>query len=136
MSYEPTTWKSGDVVTSAKLNKMEQGIAGAGGGALIVGQTVGEVIEDPSGDYRIATLNKTWTEIIEALQAGIPCVLVADDVIYEGKKYCYMIEGAYYNPEWYEDTPYIAYIPCVNNGVALCATADGYPTYSIYVTSG
>lgn len=27
MSYEPTTWKSGDVVTSAKLNKIEQGIS-------------------------------------------------------------------------------------------------------------
>lgn len=29
MSYDPTQWKSGDVVTSAKLNKMEQGIAAA-----------------------------------------------------------------------------------------------------------
>ena len=26
MSYTPNTWKSGDVVTSAKLNKMENGI--------------------------------------------------------------------------------------------------------------
>ena len=31
MSYEPTNWKTGDVVTSAKLNKLEQGVAGAGG---------------------------------------------------------------------------------------------------------
>ena len=31
MSYEPTNWKAGDVVTSAKLNKMEQGIAASGG---------------------------------------------------------------------------------------------------------
>ena len=35
MSYEPTQWKDGDLVTSAKLNKIEQGIA-AGGGVLIV----------------------------------------------------------------------------------------------------
>ena len=27
MSYEPTEWKAGDTVTSAKLNKIEQGIA-------------------------------------------------------------------------------------------------------------
>ena len=27
MAYEPTTWRSGDIVTSEKLNKMEQGIA-------------------------------------------------------------------------------------------------------------
>lgn len=28
MAYQKNTWASGDVVTSAKLNKMEQGIAG------------------------------------------------------------------------------------------------------------
>ncbi len=27
MSYEPTVWKSGDTVTSAKLNKLEQALA-------------------------------------------------------------------------------------------------------------
>lgn len=36
MSYEPTNWKSGDVVTSAKLNKLEQGVADAGGVMLVV----------------------------------------------------------------------------------------------------
>ena len=28
MSYEPTNWKSGDKVTSTRLNKIEQGIKG------------------------------------------------------------------------------------------------------------
>ena len=28
MSYTPTTWQSGDVITSTKLNKLEQGVAG------------------------------------------------------------------------------------------------------------
>ena len=27
MSYEPTNWKAGDTITSAKLNKIEQGVA-------------------------------------------------------------------------------------------------------------
>lgn len=31
MSYIPTNWQSGDIITSAKLNKMEQGIANGGG---------------------------------------------------------------------------------------------------------
>lgn len=53
MSYEPTNWKDGDLVTSAKLNKIEQGIA-AGGGVLIVH-------EDEGG-----TLDKTWQEIYDA----------------------------------------------------------------------
>lgn len=41
MSYTPTNWKAGDIVTSAKLNKMEQGIA-AGGGIRIVHLTINE----------------------------------------------------------------------------------------------
>lgn len=36
MSYTPTEWKTGDVVTSAKLNKLEQGVADAGGGGALV----------------------------------------------------------------------------------------------------
>ena len=36
MSYEPTNWKAGDTVTSAKLNKMEQGIANSGSSNLEV----------------------------------------------------------------------------------------------------
>ena len=27
MSYTPTTWKTGDIVSSEKLNKLEQGVA-------------------------------------------------------------------------------------------------------------
>ena len=34
MPYNPTEWASGDVVTSEKLNKIERGIAAAGGGGL------------------------------------------------------------------------------------------------------
>lgn len=35
MAYEPTNWKTGDVVTSAKLNKLEQAVAGGGGGVFM-----------------------------------------------------------------------------------------------------
>ena len=31
MSYTPTTWATGDSVTATKLNKLEQGVANAGG---------------------------------------------------------------------------------------------------------
>lgn len=30
MAYTPTEWATGDIITAQKLNKMEQGIAGAG----------------------------------------------------------------------------------------------------------
>lgn len=61
MSYEPTNWKSGDVVTSAKLNKMESGIENAG--ALIVME-------------QNDTLDKTWAEIREAVISGRGVVLL------------------------------------------------------------
>lgn len=61
MSYEPTEWKKGDVVTSQKLNKLEQGIAGAGG-VLVLSGTPSE------GKF---TLNKTAGEIIEASKVGL-----------------------------------------------------------------
>lgn len=32
MSYTPTVWNAGDVVTAEKLNKLEQGVAEGGGG--------------------------------------------------------------------------------------------------------
>lgn len=54
MSYEPTNWKDGDLVTSAKLNKMEQGIAN---GTLAVG------ITKDGGTF---TMNKTWRQIYDA----------------------------------------------------------------------
>ena len=70
MSYTPTDWKSGDTITSEKLNKMEQGIADAGGssggGAFVVGVTFTE---------STATLDKTWQEIYDAVSGGsIACL--------------------------------------------------------------
>lgn len=62
MAYEPTNWKTGDVVTSAKLNKLEQGVA-AGSGVLVVTAT-----EDD--DTGVLTLDKTASEIYGAMKSG------------------------------------------------------------------
>ncbi len=75
MSYEPTQWSAGDTVTSAKLNKMEQGIA-ANGGILVVHQI-------KNGDNP-PTLDKTWQEIHDAdigyiiwrNDVGSTCILI------------------------------------------------------------
>ena len=55
MSYTPTNWKAGDTVTSAKLNKMEQGIAD---GMLVVRIT--------TEDGATFTMDKTWQQIYNA----------------------------------------------------------------------
>ena len=61
MAYEKQTWQTGDVITQEKLNHMEDGIAGAGGGSVLVVN----VNEDASTESRI--LDKTWAEIQEAM---------------------------------------------------------------------
>ncbi len=65
MSYEPTNWKSGDVVTSAKLNKLEQGVANAGG-VLIVSST------------QEGVLNKTWQEIHDAMLTSLVAIVMSN----------------------------------------------------------
>lgn len=35
MSYEKITWQTGDTITAEKLNNIEDGIAGAGGGSFV-----------------------------------------------------------------------------------------------------
>ena len=64
MSYNPTNWTSGDIITSTKLNKIEQGIADAaesGGGVLRVNTSV-------DGNYLVA--DKTALEIKTAWLSG------------------------------------------------------------------
>ena len=56
MSYEPTVWKSGDTVTSAKLNKLEQGLAN-NSQVFIVNLITAE-----------NRLDKTMGEILDAFQ--------------------------------------------------------------------
>ena len=74
MSYTPTEWADGDVITAEKLNNIESGISeaeGSSGGILIINETE---VDDSHGNGLI--LDKTWQEIFDA--------------IYEDKKACYV----------------------------------------------
>lgn len=96
MSYEPTTWKDGDLVTSAKLNKIEQGIA-AGGGILIAHTLI---------DGFSVMLDKTWQEIHDAdvcyiinLSNDIKNRGMVTNTTYEGSSYIVeMVESS--NSSW------------------------------------
>lgn len=61
MTYNPTQWKSGDVVTSAKLNKIEEGIT-SGANAYVI------QLDYQNGYY---VMDKTWSEILTASKSGI-----------------------------------------------------------------
>lgn len=68
MSYTKNTWKSGDTVTSAKLNNIEDGIASSG--AFIVHGTFSD---------DTITLDKTWKEIYDAAQEKYVGIIVHGD---------------------------------------------------------
>ena len=72
MSYTPTEWKTGDIVTSTKLNKLEQGVANAGGGGCLI--EIG-VTDTESA----STLQKTGQEILDYIEAGyLPYIRMTD----------------------------------------------------------
>ena len=64
MAYTPTTWNTGDTITASAMNKIENGIANAGGGgALICNATFS------GGEW---VLDKTVQEIYDAMESGTP----------------------------------------------------------------
>lgn len=72
MSYEPTNWKNGDLITAEKLNNIENGVKNISNisCAYIINP------EDPStGDLM---LTKTYNEIKNATLAGITIPIITD----------------------------------------------------------
>lgn len=69
MAYTKNTWTDGDIVSSAKLNHMEDGIANAESVFIVGGVSLGE------GGTLEGTLDKTWQEIHDAMQSKI-CIVV------------------------------------------------------------
>lgn len=67
MSYEPTVWKTGDVVTSGKLNKLENAVANCD-----------VLFLEPVFDGKLK-LNKTIAEIHTAIQEHKFPILVMDN---------------------------------------------------------
>lgn len=64
-SYKPNTWAKGDVVTSAKLNNIENGIVNAGQATPVL-----MVLENPEDESSTMILNKTWQELFDAAGEG------------------------------------------------------------------
>ena len=89
MSYEPTNWKAGDTITSAKLNKIEQGIGGAVSFVHMIIEEVesenngniegtrvkpinsGDSDENNNSSQTIVKLDKTYEELENAFENGL-----------------------------------------------------------------
>ena len=127
MAYEKNTWATGDVVTSEKLNHMEDGIAEGGSGETPIINTTRTV---GSNNSTVFTFEKTFAEVKAMLDAGQVPVVKCE---YEG-------EGTYFNPVigYLIDAEYDDYIVRImgnNEGsyykVSVPATAeDAYPVYT------
>lgn len=50
-SYTPTTWATGDIITAVKLNNIEQGIANAGGGSSDFSTATVTVVNNTNVNY-------------------------------------------------------------------------------------
>lgn len=73
MSYQPTVWQAGDTITSARLNKLEQGVAAGGGaGGMVIHAAVDEQ------EHTITVTDATAGDVWDALTAGSSIVLIAE----------------------------------------------------------
>lgn len=111
MSYDKNTWQTGDVITANKLNHIEDGIAGAGGGGILI------LSADENG-----VIDHTWQQIHDADFAVLRYertvdgyVTMFNDVVV---KTYYGVANEYYIAEGPEEV------------IFGCASADGYPTYN------
>lgn len=75
MAYEPTQWRSGDTITSERLNKMEQGIAGSGD-VYVLHTTQTVTPAETEGGEETVTFSS-----VELREDGLPILLIVDNMI-------------------------------------------------------
>lgn len=112
MSYTPTNWQTGDTITAPLLNKMEQGIASAGGGGVLMVNITGGV------------LDKTWQEIVDA-----PFAIITEDLVDGTAK---LLEAGY---DVYQGEYSVYFVSLFENQLTTrifsAASADAYPRETI-----
>ena len=128
MSYTPTTWANGDVVTATKLNKIEQGIAN-GGGVFLVTFTL------QSNQYQYLA-DKTYGEIKTAIDNGNSIMFKVDD----GHSIFYLssYEFVYDQNLWNHVNVYTLTINPTNYyAITLfCSGSDNSTDYPLYEETG
>ena len=122
MAYEKTTWESGDVVTSAKLNNMEDGIENATPMMLVF-------------DNETQKINYTWQQVHDAISIGrmvtfhIELGEETDESNYWNMIINTAAVGAGVNVTGGVTTYYVS----INDGMSTfaCSDPDDFPGYSI-----
>ena len=73
MAYVKQNWETGELITSQKLNHMEDGIAEGGGGGG------GNYIVHASGDYSTVTVEENVDDIITAIESDQNVMMIYED---------------------------------------------------------
>lgn len=126
MAYTPTTWECGDAITAAKLNNLEGGVQEAleccGSGTLAIVERTDETTD-------VATLNKTWQEIYDAMSNGVACniFIIEPDEQHAHRSF---VVDVFFNDA---DSNYQVYAMNYGGGFTTqqtytADTASGYPT--------
>lgn len=74
MAYEKQTWECGETITAEKLNHIEDGIADASSGGVLVVGIDHDIVNE--GIVVGAVYDKTWKEVNDALVNGLYVVVV------------------------------------------------------------
>ena len=151
MSYNKTTWQTGDIVTAEKLNNIENGIENVESLPSVTAEDDGDVLTVVSGAWAKATpsggvfvvhdeydgesgtdtLDKTWKEIHDALASGkfVPIVFINEE--YNSAKQAY-IYGAGVDGAGGDGDYEVMVYDISNNAYAsfYADTENGYPSYS------
>lgn len=118
MSYTPTTWATGDTLTATAMNKIENGIANAGGydvvihaSSCVLYNTSAYTLE--SGSFTDAVTKLTNGELLtvyiwgcsEEYSQSVCQNVVADYAVFKEVSGTPKIEILFNYYDWYEDAP-------------------------------
>lgn len=113
MSYTPTNWQTGDIVSSQKLNKLEDGVRDAY--EVMVINNTNDV------------LDKTWQEIYDAANRGRVCLI--RNAAPTSIAFSYINEVA---SEASETPPLVKYyVSTIDDSVYETDTSDDYPAIGV-----
>ena len=127
MSYDKQTWTSGEVITATKLNHMEDGIADAGGGGLVIETTFDQT--DPQ--HPVFKSNVVYDDVVTAFTSGTTVIVHIPPVGEEADKY---IQIFGYTEDYYGGGPYFDYSHNIESTITgFEEDANGYFCAPIYI---
>ena len=134
MSYSPTTWETGDTVTPAKLNKIEQGISTAenySNEIFVINCT--KVYDQNEAMYEY-TMDQTGLAIINAMATGKIAVVFTRIEGNNGSWVLTEISIVKYAYREVNDETWYYYILCRENGDEQMFSSENnsYPHFSYW----